>query len=245
MIMKYNFPKSVKEISKPDKFCPGCGHSILLKTLGMVIDDLGIAQKTLIGVDIGCSLLAWDYFDVATVQTHHGRTVPVISGYKKVLSEKIGIVYVGDGGAYAIGLQSLITSANRNDPILVIVVNNTLYGMTGGQLAPTTLDKEITSTTPEGKDSSEKGKTFLGPELINNVANKKAYIARCMATQPLVVKKTLAKAIENQMKNNSFSFVEVLSMCPTNWRKNAKESIEFIEKDMQRVFKLGEFNKLQ
>lgn len=239
--MNQPYPKSVKISSKPDKFCPGCGHSITLKVLGQVIDELNISKKMIFGIDIGCALLAWDYFDVPTVQTHHGRTVPVISGYKMVKPNEVGIAYVGDGGAYAIGMQSLIYAANRNDPITVIVVNNTLYGMTGGQMAPTTLNNEITSTTPSGKDSTKKGETFLGPELLSALPNNKSFIARSSVLKPIVLRNILKKAIEHQIKNNSFSFVEVLSMCPTNWRTNAKDSIKFVEEKMQKEFVLGEF----
>lgn len=238
--MNQPYSKSVKISSKPDKFCPGCGHSITLKVLGEVIDEMKIAKKMIFGIDIGCALLAWDYFDIPTIQTHHGRTIPVISGYKLAREKEVAVAYVGDGGAYAIGLQSLINAANRNDPMTVIVVNNTLYGMTGGQMAPTTLDGEVTSTTPAGKDPSKKGEPLLGPELLSALPNKKIYISRASVLKPLVLKNTLKKAIEHQIKNNSFSFVEVLSMCPTNWRKNAKESIDFVENNMQNVFKVGD-----
>jgi len=147
------FPECFKKDSKPHKFCPGCGHPLVLKALGQVIDEMGISEKTVFMVDIGCSLLAWDFFDIPTTQTHHGRTIPTAVGFKKVKKDKIVIAYVGDGGAYAIGLQHTITSCLRNDPITTIVVNNTVYAMTGGQLAPTTTDNEITTTTPEGKKS--------------------------------------------------------------------------------------------
>lgn len=236
-----DYPKCFKTSSKPHKFCPGCGHGIALKALGFAIDDLGIAQKTLIGVDIGCSLLAWDFFDVDAVQTHHGRTVPVISGYKLATPEKIGIAYVGDGGAYAIGLQSLITAAHRNDAITVIVVNNTLYGMTGGQMAPTTLCEEVTTTTPKGR-SCEISQPFLGPELLKTVSAPTVYLARTIVSQPSDVEEKIKKALENQVKNHSFSFVEVLSICPVNWKKDAKESLEFLEKNMKKYFPLGEIN---
>lgn len=241
--MNQPFPKSAKIESKPDKFCPGCGHSMTLRVLGEVFDELKIADKTMFGIDIGCALLAWDYFDVPTVQTHHGRTVPVISGYKKVKPDDVGIAYVGDGGAYAIGMQSLINAANRNDPITIIIINNTLYAMTGGQMAPTTLSCEVTTTTPKGKDILEKGEPFLGPELLSALPNKKSYIARTSVLKPLVLKNILKRAIEHQIKHKAFSFVEVLSMCPTNWKKDAKNSIKFVEKDMQKVFKTGEFGK--
>lgn len=230
------FPKCFKRQSKPNKFCPGCGHSIILKELGYAIDELKIARKCLLGVDIGCSLLAWDFFDINTVQTHHGRTIPVLCGYKTMGPDKIAIAYVGDGGAYAIGLQSLITAAHRNDPITVVVVNNTLYGMTGGQMAPTTLENEVTTTTPAGRSSPP----LHGAELIRNVANKSAYVARGIVNNPLELREYLKKAISHPKETNNFAFLEVLSMCPVNWKKDAKESLSFLENEMAKNFKLGE-----
>ncbi|MEM4261210.1 MAG: thiamine pyrophosphate-dependent enzyme [Candidatus Woesearchaeota archaeon] len=238
MFFKYTppFPKCYKKESKPHKFCPGCGHGIALKSLGYVIDDLNISNKILIGVDIGCSLLAWDYFDLNTIQTHHGRTVPVISGYKLCAPQMVGIAYVGDGGAYAIGLQSLLTAAHRNDPITVIVINNTLYGMTGGQMAPTTLLGEVTTTTPNGNINTP----IFGPELIKNVTTKNNFIARGIVSQPNELKNIIKDAIKFQIDKKSFSFVEILSMCPVNWKKNSQESLEFLEEKMAKQFKLGE-----
>lgn len=232
---KSNFPKCFKAQSKPHKFCPGCGHGIALKSLGYAIDEHKINKKTIIGVDIGCSLLAWDFFDLNTIQAHHGRTIPVIAGYKMVKPHQVGIAYMGDGGAYAIGLQSLIHSAYRNDPITVIVINNTLYGMTGGQMAPTTLEKQKTTTTPEGKLISP----LLGPELLQTLPNKKMFLARGIVNQPLMLQELFKNALDHQIKNHSFSFVEVLSMCPVNWKKNAKESLEFLENQMVKDFPLG------
>jgi len=144
------FTKSIKASSKPHNFCPGCGHPIVLQALAEVIDELDLQDKTVIGLDIGCSLLAWDFFDVDSTQTHHGRTGPVMSGFKKVKPDSVGIVYMGDGGAYAIGAQHLVNEAMRNEPLTVIVVNNSLYAMTGGQEAATTLPEQKTSTTPYG-----------------------------------------------------------------------------------------------
>ncbi len=238
---KKSYPKCFKNSSKPNKFCPGCGHSIVLKELGFAIDEMKIQKDILFGIDIGCSLLAWDFFDVDTVQTHHGRTVPVVSGYKLIKQDKVCIAYVGDGGAYAIGLQSLLTSANRNDAILVIVVNNTLYAMTGGQMAPTTLSQEITTTTPKGKNILEKGNPVMGPELIKCLKNKNAYIARSIISKPYELRKVLKKAITNQIKNKSFSFVEVLSTCPTNWKTDAQKSFDMLDDKMATYFSnLGE-----
>lgn len=240
--IKPEIPKCVNIGNKPHKYCPGCGHGIALKELGFAIDELKIQNNTLIGIDIGCSLLAWNFFDVKTVQTHHGRTVPVISGYKIVEPQKIGVVYMGDGGAYAIGLQALIHAAYRNDPITVIVINNTLYGMTGGQMAPTTLCLEKTSTTSTGRKCLTQ-KPFLGPELLANIASPSSYIARTAINNPLDVKEKIIKAIQTQIDKNSFSFVEILSICPTNWKKDAKESLRYLEQEMQKIFKLGEIKR--
>lgn len=235
------FPNCFKTESKPHRYCPGCGHPIALKMLGQVVDEMGIADKTIFLVDIGCSLLAWDFFDLATSQTHHGRTVPTAVGFKMADPDKIVIAYVGDGGAYAIGLQHTITSAMRNDPITTIVINNTLYAMTGGQLAPTTIEGEITTTTPTGKKKNKVGKTLHGPEILSWVANKDAYLARGSSNRPLELKKYIQKAIEIQIQGN-FSLVESLSACPVNWRTDAPETIKRME-ELERIFQLGELHK--
>ncbi|ABB14378.1 thiamine pyrophosphate-dependent enzyme [Carboxydothermus hydrogenoformans] len=233
-------PKSWNIESKPHKFCPGCGHGIALKALGMVIDELGIQDKTVFGVDIGCSLLAWDFFNVDTIQTHHGRTTPVITGIKRANPELITIAYMGDGGGYAIGSQHLVNAAARNEKITVILINNTNYGMTGGQMAPTTLPGQKTETTPYGRDVGETGYPTLGPEMVAAIAREGAYVARGTVANLRQLKGFIKKAIENQMAGNGFSFVEVLSGCPTNWRTNAKETWDFIENTMTQYFKVGE-----
>lgn len=231
-------PKSWYAKSKPHLFCPGCGHGITLKQLGYAIDELKIQKKTTFGIDIGCSLLAWNFFDLDTIQTHHGRTTPVMVGYKYVKPKRVAIAYMGDGGGYAIGLQSLLHAAFRNNPITVILVNNGNYAMTGGQMAPTTMPGTATATSPDGK-REEFGDGLHGPELVRKIANDKAYVARASVSKPLLLKNILKKALENQIKNNSFSFVEVLSICPTNWKANAKQSFLQLSK-MEEYFKTGE-----
>ncbi|MBU1148776.1 2-oxoglutarate synthase, partial [Patescibacteria group bacterium] len=217
-----NFPKSIKAASKPHSFCPGCGHPLVLKAIAEVIDELGLQDKTVVGLDIGCSLLAWDFFDIDSTQTHHGRTGPVISGFKKVKPEAIGIVYMGDGGAYAIGAQHLVNEAMRNEPVTVIVVNNSCYAMTGGQEAATTLPDQITSTTPYGSDQN-----FLdGPKMIEVITNQEAYIARGSIDNPIQLKSFIKKSIVNQQRGKGFSFVEALSVCPTNWKTDAKATFD-------------------
>lgn len=235
MTISPRLPKCFKIDSKPHKFCPGCGHPIVLKILGEVIDEMGIQDKAIFLIDIGCSLLAWDFFDIPTTQTHHGRTVPVAMGFKKADPKKIVIAYQGDGGGYAIGLQHTITSCLRNDPITTILVNNTVYAMTGGQSAPTTYDKEITATTPNGKQNEFI--TLRGPEMLSAIGNKKAFIARGSIDKPLVLKKYLETAVKNQI-NGNYSFIEVLSSCPTNWKTEALDTIKIV-KSLEKFYKLG------
>ncbi|MGI6362734.1 MAG: thiamine pyrophosphate-dependent enzyme [Bacillota bacterium] len=234
-------PKCWNPETKPHKFCPGCGHGLALKMLGEAIDELGIQDKVVFGCDIGCSLLSWDFFNVDSVQTHHGRTTPVITGIKRARPEIVGIAYMGDGGGYAIGAQHLVNSATRNEKITAILINNTNYGMTGGQMAPTTLPGQKTETTPYGRDPEETGYPTLGPEMVAAIAREGAYVARGSIANLRQLKRFLKKAIQNQMDGNGFSFVEVLSSCPTNWRTNAEATWNFVEKDMAEYFPVGEF----
>ena len=234
-------PKSWNAETKPHKFCPGCGHGLALKMLGEAIDELGIQDRVIFGCDIGCSLLSWDFFNVDSVQTHHGRTTPVITGIKRARPELIGIAYMGDGGGYAIGAQHLVNSATRNEKVTAILINNTNYGMTGGQMAPTTLPGQKTETTPYGRDPEESGYPTLGPEMVAAIAREGAYVARGTIANLRQLKRFLKKAIQNQIEGNGFSFIEVVSSCPTNWRTNAEATLSFVEKDMAEYFPVGEF----
>ena len=239
---KFAMPKCLNPASKPSLFCPGCGQSIILKHLGFVIDEMDIKDKVTLGIDIGCSLLAWDYYNFDIIQTHHGRTAPVMVGYKMARDKRVAIAVMGDGGAYAIGLQSLIHAAFRNNPITAIVINNTEYSMTGGQMAPTTLPKEITTSSPAGKDEKLFGGAFHGPELLRQVARSDAYIARASVSNPTMLERILSRAIKSQVEKNNFSFIEILSICPTNWKTNARESFEFLTK-MEKIYPIGEMTK--
>lgn len=229
-----SWPKCFKITSKPHPFCPGCGHPIVLKMLGQIIDEMGLADQVVFLIDIGCSLLAWDFFDLPTAQTHHGRTLPVAVGLKMADPSKIVIAYVGDGGAYAIGLQHTITSCLRDNPITTLVANNTLYAMTGGQMAPTTTQKQVTTTTPAGKQ----GAVLKGPEMLNLIADPQAYLARGSTDKPLVLKQYLQKAINTQ-KSGHFSLVEALSACPLNWKTNASKTIQRMQ-TLAKIFPTGE-----
>lgn len=232
-------PRVVNMDSKPSNFCPGCGYGIILKVLGEVIDEMEISPRTVFGIDIGCNLLAWDYFKLDTIQSHHGRVTPLISGYKKSQKDAVVIGLAGDGGLYAIGLQSFLHTAHRNEPVTIIGVNNSVYAMTGGQSAPTTFDHEVTDTTPGGNFTFEK--PIYGPELAKKVASEKAYIARASVNNIPGLKQMLKKAIETQLGGN-FSFVEVVSYCPTNWKTDAVATIDFSKK-LEAIYKPGEINE--
>jgi len=234
-------PKCWNKATKPDLFCPGCGHGIVLKHLGYAIDTMEIRDKVTLGIDIGCSLLAWNFFNFDTVQTHHGRTAPTMLGYKRAQPERIALAYMGDGGAYAIGLQSILHAAMRNEPITIIVVNNENYAMTGGQASPTTETGTITITTPLGKAKDSVG-GLKGPELVRMMADKNAYVARTTMANPIVMQNMIKKAIKTQAETNNFAFLEILSICPTNWRTNAKESLHRVV-EMEKHYPLGEFLK--
>ncbi|GBF34377.1 2-oxoglutarate oxidoreductase beta subunit [Desulfocucumis palustris] len=233
-------PKSWRLDTKPHKFCPGCGHGLVLKALGQAIDELGIQDRAVFGCDIGCSLLSWDFFNVDTIQTHHGRTTPVVTGMKRANPNLIGIAYMGDGGGYAIGSQHLVNAAARNERITVILVNNTQYGMTGGQMAPTTMPGQKTETSPYGRDPEKTGYPTQGPEMVAAITKEGAYVARGTVANLRQLKGFIKKALENQINGGGFSFVEALSTCPTNWRTNAEETWNFVEKEMTKYFKVGE-----
>lgn len=221
-------------MSKFSKFCPGCGQPAILQTIYRILQEQKSEEKAVLGLDIGCSLLAWDFLPINTFQTHHGRVTATMVGFKRARPDLISFAYTGDGGAYAIGLQSLLWAAKRNDPVTVIVANNAVYAMTGGQTAPTSMKGQKTDTSPVGVENE----TFLGPELIRSL-NDKAYIARTVMNNMKDMKECLEKAIEAQRQGN-FSLVEVLSYCPTNWKTWGPETNKYLE-GMKEVFKIGEF----
>ncbi len=240
MSVQPQMPRTWRTETKPHKFCPGCGHPLVLKALSWAIEELEIEEKVVFGCDIGCSLLAWDFFNLDSVQTHHGRTTPVITGIKRVRPDLVGVAYMGDGGGYAIGSQHLVNSAMRNEKVTVILVNNTQYGMTGGQMAPTTLPNQKTETTPYGRSVEETGLPTKGPEMVASISSEGSYVARGTVSNVRQLKKYIKRALEAQL-NGNFSFIEALSLCPTNWRTNAEETWKFLEDQMSKYFTVGEF----
>ncbi len=235
-----NLPASWKKSTLPQKFCPGCGQALALKILGFAIDEMGIQNRTLYATDIGCSLLSWNMFDVDTIQTHHGRATPVATGFKLAKPEAVVIAFMGDGGGYAIGAQHLINACMRNDKITIILINNATYAMTGGQMAPTTLVEQKTTTTPTGRKERDFGDPLHGPEMLSQIAAPGAYIARGTSNNFHGLLNLFKKALQNQIDGRGFSFVEVLSMCPVNWKTDAQQSLDFVEQ-MAKVYPMKQF----
>lgn len=231
MTTQPSFPKCYKTSSKPHKFCPGCGHPIALHQLGLTIDKLNIQDTSVFLIDIGCSLLAWDFFDIDTSQTHHGRTIPVATGFKRANPKATVIAYLGDGGGYAIGMQHLVHAAIRNENITTMIINNLNYGMTGGQMAPTTVeDQPPTTTAPFNRIPEFYGIPIKAPEMLSTIAGDGAYLARMSVSNPIQLGITLRKALAHQMEGKGFSFIEILSYCPNNWKTNAQETIAWLQK---------------
>ncbi|MGD9579856.1 MAG: thiamine pyrophosphate-dependent enzyme [Vampirovibrionia bacterium] len=235
-------PKQADAVNKeigPSKFCPGCGHGLTLNNLGFAIDELNLKERAVFGCDIGCSLLAWNFMNVDSVQTHHGRTTPVIYGITRAVPGTVGIAYMGDGGGYAIGAQHLVNAATRNEKMLVLLVNNTNYGMTGGQMAPTTLPGQVTETTPYGREVDVHGKPFLGPEMVAAITGDDNYVARASVSNLRQLRTFIKRGLTNVADDRGFSFVEVLSLCPLNWRTNNIDTWDRLKK-MEEFFKVGE-----
>lgn len=228
--------KDNQQFFQPAKFCPGCGYPLILLTLRKVLEEKDLNAKAVLGLDIGCSLLALKSLPINTFHTHHGRVTPVMAGYKRGNQEAICLGLTGDGGAYAIGLQSLLHAAWRDEPITIIVVNNTVYGMTGGQQSPTTFQGERTDTTPAGSLLSP----LPGLELVaKSCQNNQAFLARGAVTDLVQLKEMMSKAIERQQAGH-FSLVEILSFCPTNWKTTGRETVDFLINNLLPIFKTGE-----
>ena len=222
-------------------YCPGCTHGIIHRLVAEAIDELGIEGRTIGVASVGCSVMSYNYFNVDMVQAAHGRAPAVATGVKRSDSNNIVFTYQGDGDLAAIGTAETVHSAARGENITIIFVNNAIYGMTGGQMAPTTLPGQVTQTSPYGRDvenvgypvkvcemlSQLDGATYLERVAVNNVKNVKN------------AKKAIKKAFQNQVEGKGFSLVEVLSTCPTNWGLAPDKAITWMEENMIPYYPLG------
>jgi len=236
----YSRPKYLKE--KKFHYCPGCGHSIVHKLLMELVEELGIADRTIGVAPAGCAVLAYDYMDVDMVESAHGRGPAVATGIKRSLPEAVVFSYQGDGDLAAIGTAESIHSATRGEKILIIFINNGIYGMTGGQMAPTTIEGMKATTAPLGRSPEREGHpldlTYLLSEIPGTV-----YAERVTVNSPKAIrraKKALEIALRCQLDNEpGLAIIEVLSMCPTNWKMNPLEACKWIDEVMSKKFPLG------
>jgi 2-oxoglutarate ferredoxin oxidoreductase subunit beta len=237
----YERPKTLTTAST--HYCPGCGHGIIHRLIAEVIDELGIRDKTVVVAPVGCAVLLYNYFNLDSYEAAHGRAPAIATGCKRVHPELVVFTYQGDGDLAAIGTAETVHAAARGEKITTIFVNNAIYGMTAGQMAPTTLIGQKTTTTPDGRTPERAGYPIRMCEMLATLEGA-AYIARVSVSSPKNVvqaKRTIKKAFETQIKGLGYSLVEVLSQCPTNWHMTTVESVKWVDEKLASYFPLGEF----
>ncbi len=231
------------ELQQQTHYCPGCGHGNVHKMLACAIDELGIKQRTILISPVGCSVFAYYYFDVGNVQAAHGRAPAVATAVKRSRPESIVVSYQGDGDLAAIGSAEILHAANRGENITVLFVNNAIYSMTGGQVAPTTLLGQRSTTTPGGRTAANEGYPIHMSELLATL-EAPVYIERVGLgdnKQIMGAKRAIRRAMENQVRGLGFSFVEILSPCPTIWKMSAVEAQHWVRDVMEKTYPLGVF----
>lgn len=224
-------------------YCPGCTHGIVHRLVAEAIDDLGILDRTIGVASVGCSVLAYNYFECDFQQAAHGRAPAVATGIKRVLPDLVVFTYQGDGDLASIGMAEIVHAAMRGEKITVIFINNAIYGMTGGQMAPTTLVGQKTATSPDGRDPDHIGYPIRMSEMLA-LMEAPGYVARVSTHNPANIgksKNAIRRAFETQVRGLGFSMVEVLSTCPTNWGLNPVEALKWVETDMVPYYPLGEY----
>ncbi len=235
----YRRPASMLEV--PTHYCAGCGHGTVHRLLAEILDELEIRERTIGIAPVGCAVLAYDYVDIDWSEAAHGRPPAVATGLKRMRPDSLVFTYQGDGDLASIGMAETIHAANRGENFTVVFINNAVYGMTQGQMAPTTLVGQKTATTPRGRDRATTGGPIRICELLDRLDGP-AFLVRTTVTSPRRVRQTkhyLKKAFRYQMENVGFSLVEVLSPCPTYWRMDPIESYDYIEETMTETFPLG------
>ncbi len=231
-------PKSLKDT--PFHYCPGCGHSIIHRLVAEVIDEMGIRDRTIGVPPAGCAVLAYNYFDVDMCEAPHGRAAAVATGIKRILPDRVVFTYQGDGDIAAIGTAETIHAGNRGERITCIFVNNAVYGMTGGQMAPTTVPGQVTTTTPGGRTPLRDGNPLDLSQMLA-VAPGSYYIERTTVSSPkgiMKTKKAIKKAFTVQIEDKGFSMVEILSACPTNWKMTPADAVRWVDEQMTKYFPL-------
>jgi 2-oxoglutarate ferredoxin oxidoreductase subunit beta len=224
-------------------YCPGCTHGIIHRLVAECLDELELRENTIGICPVGCAVLAYDYFNCDMLEAAHGRAPAIATGIKRLLPDRTVFTYQGDGDLASIGMGEIVHASLRGEKITVIFVNNTVYGMTGGQMAPTTLLGQVTTTSPYGRKKEWEGYPVRMAELLSQNEGS-AYICRTSVHNPANVmktKKAIKKALQIQQKGLGFTMVEVLSTCPTNWGLSPLEALDWLESDMIPYYPLGEF----
>ena len=240
------FEKTRLLTDKPFHYCPGCTHGIIHRLVAEALDELGIGDKAVGVAPVGCAVFAYDYFNCDMMEAAHGRAPAVATAVKRALPDGVVFAYQGDGDLASIGTAEIVHAATRGEKITVIFVNNAIYGMTGGQMAPTTLPGQVTTTSPYGRDVSHCGYPVRVSEMLATL-NGPAYIERVSVHDVPHIKKAKAaikKAFQLQMEGRGFTLVEVLSTCPTNWGKTPKEAFEWLKSDMLPTYPLGVYKDI-
>ena len=240
MEMVYSRPESLTNAYT--HYCPGCTHGTIHRLIGEVLDELGVRERTLAFVPVGCSVLAYNYFNVDVAEAAHGRAPAMACGAKRVSPDKVVFSYQGDGDLAAIGTSEIIHVANRGELITGIFVNNGIYGMTGGQMAPTTLPGVVTTSSPTGRDVQHDGYPMKMAELLATLPGA-AYVSRQAVLDVPGIRKTknaIKLAFQAQIAGLGFSLVEILSTCPVNWHKKPDEALDWAKENMVPYFPLGD-----
>jgi 2-oxoglutarate/2-oxoacid ferredoxin oxidoreductase subunit beta len=237
----YQRPESLTEVVS--HYCPGCTHGTAHRLVGEVIDEMGLRERTIGVASVGCSVFAYNYFDFDFVQAPHGRAPAMATGVKRAMPDRVVLTYQGDGDLASIGMGEIVAAAGRGENITVIFVNNANYGMTGGQMAPTTLPGQRTSTSPSGRDVETAGYPIRASELLATLDGTSYIVRRSLhdAKNIRLAKKAIRMAFETQVRGLGFSMVELLSICPTNWGLSPQQSIEWLEDKMIPYYPLEDF----
>ena len=222
-------------------YCPGCTHGIVHRLVAEALDELGVRDRAVAIASVGCSVFSYNYFNCDAIQSAHGRAPAVATGVKRACPESIVFTYQGDGDLAAIGTAETVHSAARGENITVIFINNAIYGMTGGQMAPTSLPGQVTQTSPYGRDTSTVGFPIKVCEMLSQVDGA-TYLERVAVNNVknvMAAKKAIKKAFQNQIDGKGFSLIEVLSTCPTNWGLTPEKSLKWLEENMLPYYPLG------
>ncbi len=224
-------------------YCPGCTHGVAHRLVAEVLDEMGLRENTIGVASVGCSVFAYNYFNFDFVQAPHGRAPAMATGIKRVYPDKIVMTYQGDGDLASIGMGEIVAAAARGENITVIFINNANYGMTGGQMAPTTLPGQKTTSSPQGRDVETMGYPIRASELLSTLTGA-SYVVRRSLHDPKNIrlsKKAIRTAFETQVRGLGFSMVELLSVCPTNWGMTPSDSLTWIQDHMVPYYALGDY----